>query len=52
MACLNMERSTYHDKKKAAILVFAYTLLAVVLPNYKRIFSEVGGDDREEEYFG
>lgn len=51
MACLRMGRSTYHDKKKIAILLFAYTLLAVVLPNYKQIFAKVGGPDYKEEFY-
>ena len=51
MEYLNMGRGTYHDKKKVAILVFAYTLLAVVLPNYKQIFDKVGGPDYREEFY-
>ena len=44
---LNMERSVYYDKKKDAILVFAYAFWETALPKYRKaILPEI--DDEED----
>ena len=51
---LDMERSTFFDKKKDAILVFAYAFLGGVLPKCKDIESEVidEAEGFNERYYG
>jgi hypothetical protein len=48
---LNMERSTYYDKKREAIDLFAICLWGYTIPSMRGIFAAIEGESEIPSFF-
>ena len=45
---LNMERSTFYDRKREAILLLGVSLWGYAIPGFKGIFNMKGADESDD----